>query len=306
MSGAMIIVIFFSTVHRYGFALALLLYWERRSVLALSMVFFGTFNYLVTIIWMARRGPAIEFVFIVLLTYALGRRKQIPALLITFVFVVGTFWSTAIADFRGRGDVVDKVESANYLGSFIDILDHGGLEVQNGCEVILTTYEGQLYEWGKLHWNKLVHGYFPGQIFGHDTKQDLKFDIDDTADRRNRFRGTMGVTSTGMADCFTSFGFFGCVKYVLIGYVMGRWYRRAFQGDLAARLAYSTLISAALHTISHGTYWLMNDYIHLALFSYPVLYWARKPARVIAAGRTARPSWQAGARSSAGMAPGMR
>jgi hypothetical protein len=83
-----------------------------------------------------------------------------------------------------------------------------------------------------------------------------------------------------MADCFASFGYLGCLKYVVIGFIMGRWYRRAFRGDLAAQLAYSTLMSAALHTVSHGTVWFVNEYIHMAIFSYPVLHWARKPAQL--------------------------
>ena len=283
MSGAAVIVIFFSTVHRYGFALALILYWKRRSILALAMILFGAFNYLAIIIGMSRRGPAIEFVFILCLTYAMARGKRVPALLITLLFVVGTFWSTAIGDLRTKDDrsTLERMESADYVRAINDVLDRGGLEVENGCEVIWQTYTSGVYEYGKLHWNKLVHAYFPGQIFGHDTKEDLKFPIEDIADHENRARGTVGATATGMADCFTSFGFFGCIKFALIGFVMGRWYRRAFQGDLAAQLAYSTLVSSALHTISHGTYWLLNDYIHMAIFSYPMLYSARKPARDI-------------------------
>jgi hypothetical protein len=74
---------------------------------------------------------------------------------------------------------------------------------------------------------------------------------------------------------------------------MGRWYRRAFQGDLASQLAYSTLISAALHTVSHSTTWILNEYIHMAVFSYPLLYWARKPA--VAAARPAAPRRMVGA-----------
>jgi oligosaccharide repeat unit polymerase len=306
MSGAAVIVIFFGSVHRYGFALALLLYWERRSVLALGMIAFGALNYLLTVFLMARRGPAIEFVFIIILTYALGRKKRIAAAFIALLFVIGTFWSTAIADFRSRGDWLEHAETADYMGSLGYLLHHGGLEVQNGCDVISTTYEDQSYEWGKLHWNKLVHGYFPGQIFGYDIKEGLKFEIVDIADQRNRERGTVGATPTGMADCFTTLGFFGCFKYVIMGFFMGRWFRRAFQGDLASRLAYSTLITAALHTISHGTYWVVNEYIHFALFSYPVLYWARKPAAAIDAGRKKRLTGWGAAEPSRDLAAGLR
>jgi hypothetical protein len=309
MSGAAVIVIFFAAVQRYGFALALLLYWQRRSALALAMGLLGAFNYVATIVFMARRGPAIEFMFIVLITYAFGRRRQIPAFLVTFLFIGGTLWNTAIGEFRNFKDdrsFFEKMETADYWRSFQETLDRGGLEVLNACDVIATTYEQGSYEYGKLHWNKLVHAYFPGQIFGYDRKNALKFDIEDIAVEANRRRGTTGATETGMADCFSSFGFFGCVKYLVIGFVMGRWARRSFQGHLPSQLAYSTLMSSALHTVSHGTPWLINDYIHMAIFSYPVLYWARKPAAAIAARAARRP--RAGpAEPSFGIAsPGLR
>jgi hypothetical protein len=285
MSGPMVIVIFFGAVHRYGFALALLLFWRRQTTLTLMMVLFGLANYLRVILAYARRGPAIELVFIVLLTFAMVRRKNIPAVIITLLFVVGTVWSSNIDYFRSNNDMdlVEKVETADFLKHFMDVLDRGGLEVQNGAEVIWYTYENEEYEYGKYHWNNLVQAYFPGQIFGYETKQALKFELEDISEKHNKLRGTVGATRTGMADCFTSFGYFGCLKYLLIGAVMGRWFRRAFQGDLASQLAYSTLISAALHTVSHSTTWLLNDYIHMAVFSYPLLYWARKSAAPTAA-----------------------
>src|SRR5262249_4916466 len=104
MSGAMVIVIFFGTVHRYGSALALLLYWRRQSFVTLMMVLFGVFNYVTMTLFQARRGPAIEFAFIVLLTFAMVRRKQIPAVLIAILFIGGTLWSTAIGEFREHED----------------------------------------------------------------------------------------------------------------------------------------------------------------------------------------------------------
>jgi hypothetical protein len=290
-SGPMVIAFFFGAVHRYGFALALLLFWRRPSTLPLLSIIVGLANYVQLVLFSARRGPAIEFVFIVLLTFAMARRKNIPAIVITILFVAGTMWSTTIDHFRAANDMdlVEKVETADFLKTFQDVLDHGGLEVQNGAEVIWSTYQNETYEYGKLHWNRIVHGYFPGQIFGYQMKQDLQFDLVDVAEQANVRRGTVGATATGMADCFTSFGYFGCLKYLVIGAAMGRWYRRAFQGDLAAQLAYCSLISAALHTVSHGTTWFVNEYIHMAIFSYPLLYWARKPVRQ-AMGNLRRPA----------------
>src|SRR5262249_35241015 len=85
----------------------------------------------------------------------------------------------------------------------------------------------------------------------------------------------VGVTSTGMADAFESFWYFGCLKFFVIGYVMGRWYQRGRRGDVRSQLAYMTLMTPAMHCVTHGTFWLMNNYVHMAIFAYPFLNWAR-------------------------------
>ncbi len=104
------------------------------------------------------------------------------------------------------------------------------------------------------------------------------FDQDvDVYSRTGGHKVLTGTTNTGMADCFQSFGYFGFVKFLLIGYIMGRWYARGLHGDLLGQLTYVTMMGAALHTVSHGTHWLVNAWIHMAIFSYPFLYWARKP-----------------------------
>jgi hypothetical protein len=308
MSGPMTIAIFFATVQRYGFALALLLFWRRPSVLSVLMIIFGLLNYGTAVIVGARRGSAMEFAFISLLTFAVARRKAIPAIVVVLLFVGGTLWSTAITNFRIRDDrtFFEKVETASYIGDFLNVVHRGGLEVRNGCDAIQYAYDNDSYDYGKVYWNQLVHSFFPAQIFGREAKEELKFDIDNLVEKLNVRHGTVGVAETGMAESFDSFGYLGCVNYLLMGFVMGRWYRRAFQGDLAAQLAYSTLITAALHTISHGTTWLLKEYIHMAIFSYPVLYFARKPAR-LAAGRAPRPRPQSsGAEPPWGVAPAMR
>lgn len=278
-SGAIVIVYFFGTVQRYGYALALLIFWKTRSKLAMSLAIFGAINYLSAILIHSRRGPAMEFVFITIITYALAKKRKIPAILLAVIFMGGSLWSTAIGHFRANqnADFFSKLETANFIEEFERVFENGGWEVRLGAETIAEISETGDYEYGKIHWNKLVHGYFPGQIFGHEIKEGLKFDIPDIGVRNATRYGVFGATSTGVADCYTSFGIFGCLKFMVIGIVMGRWYRRAVQGDLAGQLAYSTLMTAALHTISHGTYWLLNEWIHMAVFSYPLLYWAQKP-----------------------------
>ncbi|MFL6546685.1 MAG: hypothetical protein ACJ8LM_16105, partial [Candidatus Udaeobacter sp.] len=240
---------------------------------------FNVTTSLISFAVIARRGAMADTVFMVILGLYFGRRIILPAWLLGALFVTGTLWSHAIGHFRGSVDMSfwEKVEKADFFGDFGYTLNNGGEEIANAAVICWCVEETGEYDFGKIHWNQLVHGYFPGQIFGAELKKALKFDERDVAMEKRGFKPAVGTTETGMADAFRSFWYFGCLKYYIIGYVMGRWWNRANRGDLRSQLAYMSLMGAALHTITHGTWWLMNAYIHMVIFAYPCMYWARQP-----------------------------
>jgi len=278
-TGPITILAFFQSMQKYGFALAVLLYFRTRSPAALMCALFGVVSSVVAFTISARRGAAADTVFMVILGLYFGRRVILPAWVMGTIFVFGALMVNNIGHFRGGKEdasFIERLQSADLFGMFNYTLTNGGYELANAAinAWCAEQSEGE-FDFGKVHWNQLVHAYFPGQIFGHELKKALKFEERDLAREMLNYKPPPGTTQTGMSDAFMSFWYLGALKFYLIGYVMGRWMNRANRGDLKSQLAYMALMSPALHTITHGTYWLLNHYIHMVIFAYPALYWAR-------------------------------
>lgn len=276
-TGPITILMFFQSMQKYGFAIAVLLYFRSRSPVALMCVLFSVFTSFLTFIYSARRGAAADTFFIVVLGMYFGRGIRIPAWLLGIAFVMGTLWSNSIGMFRAHLETsfLEKLEKSDMLGNMDHILTHGGFEMANAAVECWCANESGDFDYGQVHWNQFIHAYFPGQIFGHELKKAIKFPERHLALEMLNYQPPPGTTLTGMSDAFTSFWYLGCLKFYVIGYVMGRWFNRALRGDLRSQLAYMALMSSALHTISHGTFWLFNQYLHMVIFAYPALYWAR-------------------------------
>lgn len=292
-SGAITIIIFFAQMQKYGFALAVYLYFKLRSPLALMCAATGLLVNLFQFFTGFRRGSTADIIFMVILGVYFARRFVLPPWVMGLLFIVGALWSNSIGAFRGNEEMslIQKFQNVDIVEEFKDTLTQGGYELCNAAVYIwCADYEGE-YDFGRFHWNQLVHGYFPGQIFGPDVKTALKFTERDLPFERLNYKSIKGATNTGLADAFCSFWYLGCLKFYIIGYVMGRWWNRGNRGDLRSQLAYISLMGVALHTISHGTFWLVNGYLHMVIFAYPCLWWARLPAHSTAMAQvTAKPS----------------
>jgi hypothetical protein len=276
-TGPVTIIMFFQSMQKYGLAMSILVYLKNRSPAAVLCIVFNVLTNLISFAVVSRRGAMADTVFMVLLGLYFGRRLVLPAWLLGVLFVFGTLWSHAIGEVRGQTDLDfwEKLTNIDFVGSFGYTWNNGGDELANAAIICWSVEELNEYDFGKVHWNQLVHAYFPGQIFGHDLKKAIKFEERDVAFEARGYKPAIGTTLTGMSDAFRSFWYFGCLKYYLIGYVMGRWWNRGNRGDLRSQLAYVSLMGTALHTITHGTWWLLNGYLHMVIFAYPCLYWSR-------------------------------
>ncbi|MFL5329782.1 MAG: hypothetical protein ACJ8C4_12795 [Gemmataceae bacterium] len=276
-SGSITIVLFFVSMSKYGFAIMAYMYFRTKSPAALLCVIAGMLLNVVVFITGARRADAANTFFVLILGLFLGRRIVLPSWLLVVIFSVGTLWANSVGEFRGNEDetFLQKLEHAELIGNFGKILSEGGPEMRNCAWHIYAANEKMEFDWGGVHWNHLVHAYFPGQIFGYDLKQSIKFYIPDTPKDVYGYEGPPGSTSTGMADAFESFWWLGFLKFYIVGYIMGRWYNRAVRGDLWSQLAFMALMSPALHTITHHTTWLLVNYIHMIVFAWPGLAWAK-------------------------------
>ncbi len=106
----------------------------------------------------------------------------------------------------------------------------------------------------------------------------MKGDLDDAAYVMFRHVPLTGSTATGLSEAFASFWYFGALEFLLIGLFMGRWYRAAVAGNIAAQVSVILLMTAALESITHSTEVFLSDVLVLGLFLLPVLLIARGDA----------------------------
>lgn len=281
-TGAMTIILFFFSMSKYGFTIMTYMYFRTKSQGALLCVLVGLVMTGIVFVVGARRADMANSFFVIVLGLFMTRRVVIPAWLLGAMFVVGAIWANGVGQLRGKDSTfLERFERADLIENLQHIMENGGPEMTNAAIHIWCADEAQEFDFGAIHWNHMVHAYFPGQLLGYDLKYQLKFHVRDLPLEMLRYEGPPGSTFTGMADAFESFWWFGFLKFAIVGYIMGRWYNRALRGDLWSQLAYMALMSPALHTITHHTSWLLNNYIHMMIFAWPGLAWSRSPGSAI-------------------------
>jgi hypothetical protein len=140
---------------------------------------------------------------------------------------------------------------------------------------IEATSRGSSYNFGMSLWNSVVDKFVPGQWIGADNKQAMKVEIDDPAYSMFRYQPITGSTSTGLTGAFASFWYFGCLEFLVIGLFMGRWYRAAVAGNIAAQVVVILMMNASLESITHGTDEFVTAILALCAFLLPVLVFAK-------------------------------
>lgn len=269
---------FFAQAMIYGLAIAVLVYVATHSRIALGIVVFDLMFFLDRIFIGARRGDTAELLVILGLAFWFRRGLVAPRSIVVAAMIFGTLFIYSTGDYRGRAKeqpLLEAIGSIDFRGNLKQVLEEGGLELKNSVYQIEAADRYSDFDFGAFHWNTLVFNYVPAQIFGKQFKEAL---LITTADRTQKELGhafSTGTTLTGMADSFRSFWYLGAVKFFLIAYVMARIYKAAAQGNATMQLLYMLMLVNALHAITHHTNWFVSPWVHLAMFLFPALLYAR-------------------------------
>jgi hypothetical protein len=281
-TGLPVAYLFFARLLQYGFAIALLLCVRCRSKGAVTIIAFDCFFLFDWIVIRGRRAFAIEFVLFFLCAFWFIRRRTLPRWGALIMVAAGTVMVSAAPAYRAtvykdqgyggslKHDVPwEDVLKIDFLGEFAK---NAFWEFKTCAYCIHTT---DSFDGGLSYWNELVYGYVPAQLLGLEFKTSLQFDVEHEV--RHPY-APVGVTTTGMGDSFQAFGWFGCLVFFLIAFVMRKVFRAAESGHFAAQVAYMVVLTSAMHTVTHHTKWfLFSPWVHMALFLLPCLLWARKP-----------------------------
>lgn len=285
-TGPITIYAFLSGLLTLGFILALNLHLRRPSFVTLVVMLIGVALYLDRIVIHGRRRALIELGIIVLMALWFHRRWVPPRWAIIAAVVVGTLVINAIAQYRGlmleedrstwTGAGVAEISEIDFVGNLMDTLKgrKAGYDGLNAIYYIDATDRELNFDYGLSLYNKFINEYIPGQIIGKDVKRALKIEFGNSyGDLGHVFHA--GTTNTGIGDAFKSFWYFGFVKFLLIGYLMSRWFRAAERGVLAAQVIVSAIAYYGIAAFGFSTDAFFIRFVFLGIFLLPVLMYAR-------------------------------
>ena len=206
------------------------------------------------------------------------RRRSLPPVVAVIGVLVGTLAMGSVGAYRDITMQHDRptwteISRINIFENFSQVMAGGATEMRNAVQLINAADRDMIFDFGGFHWNVLVYNYIPAQVVGYGVKATFVLDLP-RPDLRD-YHPAFGTTETGMADAFTSFWWFGAVKFLLISVILSRTWRAAMNGSAMAQIIYMFSATAAMHAVSHHTQWLFSAWIHMALFLMPALSLAR-------------------------------
>lgn len=281
MSGAPVIYMFFSRLLIYGLAIAALCFARRPTLASGAIVAFDLVLCLDRILVTGKRAEALELALIAGLALWFQRRWVAPRSLVLAILLGGAFVMSSMSDYRDitrRTGSFDwqSIKNIDVVENFQQLLKSGGPELANAAVRISNVDRLQIYDYGAIHWNRLVLNYVPAQIIGSAAKESLLIII---PPQERDYQPLTGTTETGMVDAFQSFWYFGALKFLLLSYVISRLWVSAMAGSTTAQIIYMLSIVPAMHAVSHLTDWVVSVWVHMVIFLLPALLLARLPPR---------------------------
>nr|WP_312967536.1 hypothetical protein [Brucella intermedia] len=273
MTGMPVVYLFFAQLMPYGLAIAVLCFARRPSWSALAIILFDLVFYLDRILVTGKRAETIQLVLMFLLAFWFYRRIVVPRTIMAIGILAGTFLMTSMGDYRQvtRTDasfVLDEILEIDYAANFRSTLERGGPEMRNAVQRIDEIDRRLEFDYGKYHWNRIIFTFVPAQLVGGDFKEALYLNVPEPSRDYNPLTGT---TETGLVDAFSSYWYFGALKFLVLAWAMRRLWETAMAGEMLGQLVYMLSIVPAMHSISHHTDWVVPVWIHMSLFLIPVL-----------------------------------
>lgn len=295
-SGAPVKYLFFASLFKIGFMMLWLVYLRQQKIVVPKMLLFlvpGFLMMLETAFVGGRRGAMMELVAYVLVALWFVRRFALPRWALLMGGAAGLILVNSIGLYRNimaqaELPLMERIRivlNTDFLNRSDDAKDDGKAhDFDNFVYYRKVIGEEGKYDFGLAHWNGFVWNYVPGQIIGQSNKRALmvkQFRPQSLAQQRYGHRFFTGSVSTGYTDAFASFGWFGFINFVLIGWMMGVLYRHAMCGKLLSQLLYCYMLNKGMHSVSHGTgQVLVTQWVYFLALGYPAMIWARLPAEL--------------------------
>ena len=280
-TGLPVAYLFIAKLFTYGFVIAVLSFVRRRSMFALAIILYGVSCYLGTFIATGRRGETAEFFLLIAIALWFQRKIAVPRAVAVVAILAAAIAIPSTGAYRSIAKASDgwpgwsEVEKIDVWDNFEELLREGGFEMRNAVHRIDFVDQTQIFDYGAWHWNILVFNFVPAQIVGAEFKASLMIPLGEQFSLDYESQIIPGTTSTGMADAFGSFWYFGALKFFIVAYVLGRIYRAAAAGNTVYQIVYSASMVPAMEAITHETQWIFSKWVYMALLVLPFLALAK-------------------------------
>ena len=291
-SGATVKYLFLASVFKFGFLTLWLLYLSQPKMVAPKLLIFiiPCLAFLLgAAVLRGRRSEMMNLFSYLAVGFWLVRRISVPRWLVSLLMVIGLIFISGISTYRGimknkeisLTERLSEAVNVDYLSASRGALDQSGAEFKNFIYYRQIHADMGIYDFGIVHWNRFVSNYIPAQLVGRGLKNSLMLpptdlSIKNLVEERYNHTFKLGTTSTGYKDAFGSFGWFGGIKFLLIGLIMGALYRHAMQGAFFGQLLYLYVLTTAMQATTHGTNAiLVRIWVYFFMLCYPVLFWAQ-------------------------------
>jgi len=292
-TGRPVAYVFIAQCFPYGLAIALMLFLGSGRKAALFPIMVGVFLYLDLVLVGVRRTSAAAFFLLVLLAVWYTKRRCLPKLALFLCIVIGTLAMYSVSELRSlahgdkqfasifQGDLFSSdagSKTINPLQNTRDVLQNGAAEVRNAAHLMASVEAGLNFDFGLNDWNALVFTLVPAQVFGKEFKNALMAPVNSTlaSGGVGGYQADTGTTFCGIGDAFGSFWYFGFVKFLLIGWVLGTLNNGALKGNLAAAVLYMVLLTDGLVAITHASTLFLTYVAHAGIFLLPALWYAKR------------------------------
>lgn len=294
-TGLATVYVFFSSLAYLGFTIVFMHTLRNPSVINVVLTLLASVIPLSSIIFGGRREPTATFVVAAGLAlffykgYVPPRWLATSALVFTLIVIplTGEYRSIAGSGEWGQLKELSPVENLqNY------VTGEENTELKNGAYMMEGTDALDAYQYGAGLWDGVVFSFVPAQFLGKDFKDSFMFRPyqDFYVNKIPTFFAydlIPGSTSTGVADAFLEFGYFGCLFFLLLGHFFKSLWASASSGSsIVSQILYAGLFAPALLTVTHGIFIFMPHLIFYFIFFGSVVLYAREKKRPVTVRQT--------------------
>jgi len=281
MTGIGTIYLTLSSIARYGFMLAAILFARTKNWKLLLLILPQLWSYF-EMFMVGRRSQTGEIMVVICLLLFFYGKWALPLWLMllgmfgmaVFCFNIDTIRSTIDEPLSERVEAVQEADLLHSLSKEGMAEQRNFVEVFNAANFMEAKVVGGHYTYGLHFWNKFVFGFVPAQFVGKRIKDSLMIPLEDDTKVTGFEKGT-GTCETGIGEAFMAFGYFGCGLFFPLGAFMRWLWEGAIRNSILHQFLLMLFVIPAVMSFSAQLWTILNAAITIAIFAGPLLWWSK-------------------------------